>query len=567
MKSVIVVAPNSFRRIHHQSWENQFQVLTRSGEPASLVNLMRLLRQGTRPPVMEQGWRGTNPMAGYYLESFLKRHGYAAQAVFDWEDDRALKKAMNGDPLAVAFSTTYVTDNHMLAQCIQELRHIVGDLPIIVGGPYIWKQRLQWERDSALPATQVAEYRQFGVDPQAECLFGSSVPTSLTSPLYIAHEFGEYTLLKVCKALESCSPISGLPNTIVWERSCWNIGAEQPEPVNLNLDYTRWEMVDEMPDLVPIRTSVGCPFRCRYCDFIELHPKVIKRAPQSILEEVQTANRRGGRFFNLIDDNIFLTKDRIADLTTTIIQHEIPMVWGGFFRVDRIDDKNIEPLYQSGCRYGMCGIESADDDQLDRMRKGCRQDEVRRGIDLATAAGIQLLMTYILGYPGETSTSIDNTIAFINRLEAEHKGYASYQVYPFYLLPSTSVDSLEMRREYKLFGRHANWQHATMNADEARDVWAPYFFRNVRKAPYEHYATDCPVGWPSQRRNAAFEARRLLTLAFLEEARDEVLQDRFLGLAQVFGHVTAEDGPHWSSLLAPREMQPGHRRARARLGG
>src|SRR5262245_34424120 len=274
MRSVIVVAPNSFRRIHHQSWENQFQVLTRSGEPASLVNIMRLLRQSTRHPVMEQGWRGTNPMAGYYLESFLKRHGYAAHTVFDWEDDQALKKAMNSDPLAVAFSTTYVTDNHMLAQCVLELRRIIGDLPIIVGGPYIWKQRLQWERDSVLSPDHIAEYQQFGVNPQAECLFGPSVDPPLSSPLYIANEFGEYTLIQVLKALESRSPVGGLPNTVVWDGLRWTMGAAQPEPVNLNLDYTRWDMVDEMPHLVPIRTSVGCPFRCRYCDFIELHPKV-----------------------------------------------------------------------------------------------------------------------------------------------------------------------------------------------------------------------------------------------------------------------------------------------------
>jgi hypothetical protein len=104
-------------------------------------------------------------------------------------------------------------------------------------------------------------------------------------------------------------------------------------------------------------------------------------------------------------------------------------------------------------------------------------------------------------------------------------------------------------------------------ADEAREEWAPYCFRSVRKAPYEHYATDCPVGWPSQRRNAAFEARRLLTLAFLDEACDEVLQARFLELAQVFGCGTTEEMPRWSFLLAPREVQPGRRRPRARIGG
>lgn len=515
---------------------------------------------------MEQGWRGTNPMAGYYLESYLKRQGYMARTVFDWEDDVALLEALRCDPIAIAFSTTYVTDNHMLAECIGALRCIVGDLPIIVGGPYIWKQRLQWDRDSTLSCEAIAEYRSFGVDPHADCLFGPMTDATLQTPIYITQEFGEYTLAQVLEVLQSSpSKIPGLPNTVVWNGTTWLMGKELREPVNLDEDYTRWDLVEQMPALVPIRTSVGCPFRCRYCDFIELHPKVIKRSPRSLMDEVHMAHGRGGRFFNFIDDNIFLTKERIQDLATTILHHDISMVWGGFFRVDRIDETNIKTLFQSGCRYGMCGIESADDDQLERMRKGCRQHEVRRGIDLATAAGIQLLMTFIVGYPGETQQTIDNTVAFINGLPTHHKGYSSYQVYPFYLLPSTAIDTLDQRREYQLNGRHGTWQHNTMSSDEARDVWAPYFLRHVTTLPYEHYATDCPVGWPVAKRNAAFEARRQLTLAFCDDESGPVIQNRFKTLYHLVTSIDGGEVPTWSSVLAPRQIQPGHRRARTRL--
>jgi radical SAM superfamily enzyme YgiQ (UPF0313 family) len=568
VKSIVIVAPNSFRRIHHQSWENQFQVLTGSGEPASLVNLSRLLRQHGKSPIMEQGWRGTNPMAGYYLESYLKRHGYEARTVFDWDNDASLIEAVRCDPMAIAFSTTYVTDNQMLADCLVALRRVIGDLPIIVGGPYIWKQRLQWERDRALTSQEIAEYRAFGVDPESECLFGLSVDDSLKKAIYITHEFGEYTLLQVLQAMQSHrSQLNELPNTVMWNGVGWTMGKELPEPVNLDEDYTRWDMIESMPALVPIRTSVGCPFRCRYCDFIELHPKVIKRSPRSLMDEVHTAHRRGGRFFNLIDDNIFLTKSRIDDLTTTILRHDISMVWGGFFRVDRIDEFNVETLYKSGCRYGMCGIESADEEQLERMQKGCRQNEVRRGIDLATQAGMQLLMTFIIGYPGETQMTIDNTIGFINSLPTHHKGYGSYQVYPFYLLPSTEVDGLEQRREHQIIGRHAIWRHATMTSEQARDMWAPYFLRQVTTLPYEHYATDCPIGWTSTKRNAAFESRRRLTLAFCDGEPDDIIQTRFRQLCHCLAPERQDEVPSWSSILAPRDMQPGRRQARARLGG
>ena len=71
---------------------------------------------------LDRGWKGTNPMAGYYLESFSKLNGYDAHCVFDWEDDEHMLEAMKSDPLALAFSTTYVTDNEMLASCVSTLR-------------------------------------------------------------------------------------------------------------------------------------------------------------------------------------------------------------------------------------------------------------------------------------------------------------------------------------------------------------------------------------------------------------------------------------------------------------
>ena len=44
------------------------------------------------------GMEGHRPMAGYYLESFLKLNGYDAHCVFDWEDDEHMLEAMKSDP-------------------------------------------------------------------------------------------------------------------------------------------------------------------------------------------------------------------------------------------------------------------------------------------------------------------------------------------------------------------------------------------------------------------------------------------------------------------------------------
>jgi radical SAM superfamily enzyme YgiQ (UPF0313 family) len=407
--------------------------------------------------------------------------------------------------------------------------------------------------------------KDHNVDVMSDCTFNSSSAPALRDAIYIAHEFGEYTLLKVLHKIEKgqrrYEDFIETPNLVLpLKDGSWYPTEEEPEPVDLNRDFTRWDLVEHMPSLVPLRASVGCPYRCRYCDFIELHPKVIMRKPESMLEEIRMAKKRGKNVFNIIDDNIFLTKKRIAELTKSIREHEMDIVWGGFFRVDRVDETNINDIYESGCRFGLCGIESGDEGQLKRMRKGCDRNEAYRGIELSTQAGMVMLLTFIVGYPGETRESIDNTVDFINKLSSANAGYASYQVYPFYLLPNTAVDDLEYRKEFNLKGRYSNWQHSTMNSEEAVSLWSPYLFRNAQ-LPYQYDARDFPsLWWSGEKRGQAVEKRRQLTIAFLDKETDEMLQFRFAELYRLVKNDAGASGiPNWKEHLAERAFQPGAR--------
>jgi radical SAM superfamily enzyme YgiQ (UPF0313 family) len=567
-KSVIVVAPNSFTRFTGNSFENQYQILTKSHNLASLANLDILFNSKAKSHKLDEGWKKVNPMAGYYLESFLKMRGYDARAVFDWEDDKSMIEALKSDPIAVCLSTTYITDNKLLAACIAGLRCIVGSIPILVGGPYVWKQKIEMNRYKNLTPQQLQGMRDYNVNVMSDCTFNPSSDSALRDAIYIAHEFGEYTLLKVLHKLEKgqwrYEDLTDTPNLVLpLKDGSWYATEEEFEPVDLNKDFTRWDLVEFMPYLVPVRASVGCPYRCRYCDFIELHPKVIMRKPESMLEEIRMAKKRGKSVINIIDDNIFLTKKRIAELTKAIREHEMDIIWGGFFRVDRIDETNIDDIYESGGRFGLCGIESGDDGQLKRMRKGCDRNEIHRGIELATQAGMTMLLTFIVGYPGETRESIDNTADFINSLSLTNTGFASYQVYPFYLLPNTAADDLEYRREFNLKGRYSDWQHSTMNSEEAVSIWSPYLFRKARLS-YQYDARDYPsLWWPGEKRHQAFEIRRQLTMAFLDGESDELLQHHFAQLYRLIKNDAGASGvPSWNDYLAERAFQPGERKSK-----
>ncbi|MGH0036445.1 MAG: B12-binding domain-containing radical SAM protein [Myxococcota bacterium] len=516
-------------------------------------------------PKLDNGFRDANPMAGFYLESFLKRHGFDARSVFDWSDDQSLEVALSTDPVAIALSTTYITDNALLEACLSTIRRVAPDVPVVVGGPYIWKQKIEYARDSGASYRRRVEAKQFGVDLLMDCLFGCSSFGCLGEAVYIAHEFGEYTLLRVLRALAEGKrrgeALSEIPNLVLpTPDGAWHHTPTAAEPVDLEEDFTRWELVEEMPSMVPIRSSVGCPYRCRYCDFIELHPAVRMRSAESIVREVESAKRRSARFFGFIDDNIFLSKRRIRELTTAFTENSLGVTWGGFFRVDRIDESNIEDLALSGCRFGLCGIESLDDEQLVRLRKNCEREEVVRGVELATSAGMNVNLSLLVGFPGETKRSIDQTIDHINCLSSGHKGFASWLAYPLYVLPGTAVDEIAYRRQFGLVGRRNTWRHETMSGEEAGTFWSNYLHDSIDQLPYHYYAGDVPSYWSPGRRQRGFTARRDLTRCFVRGLSDEQVQCAFQRLyEEVRDSSKPIAAPSWQDVFAERQMQPGMR--------
>jgi hypothetical protein len=72
-------------------------------------------------------------------------------------------------------------------------------------------------------------------------------------------------------------------------------------------------------------------------------------------------------------------------------------------------------LRDSGCRYVNLSIESGSDAMLQRMRRGYTAAGVRQSLESLNSSGIPYGVSLMIGAPGETPQTVQETLALIDR--------------------------------------------------------------------------------------------------------------------------------------------------------
>lgn len=78
-----------------------------------------------------------------------------------------------------------------------------------------------------------------------------------------------------------------------------------------HIPYPCYDLYDTIP-FVPLLTSFGCMYRCTYCATPFMHPNIVRRRPESVLEEIKHWHERGVDRYVLYDDNFLYRSEMYA---------------------------------------------------------------------------------------------------------------------------------------------------------------------------------------------------------------------------------------------------------------
>lgn len=387
---------------------------------------------------------GSMPNLGVtYLRNFLAKSGHKVDSInfFDYERERLRQLLTSRFVRSVAITTTFYTSDGPVKAIADYVRDLSPETKIIVGGPHILNL-------CSYQKPEVVEYcvRVMGAD------------------YYIFDAQGEGTLSALLRELASTQgDVLRVPNlVVVGEEVVWTPKA--PEANDLEKHRVDWRSLplSHCTPTVMTRTARSCAFKCSFCTYPVLAGKLTLMGVDAIEEELKELDELGATNVAFIDDTFNVPPERFKQICRMIIRNKFGFKWFSYLRCGNIDSEGLDLLAASGCAGVFLGIESGDDQVLLNMNKKADAERYREGIKGLRERGIASYASIIVGFPGETSESVDRTIDLLCDAKPTYFHPELYCHYQFSPVNARAA-------EFSLKGNGYSWAHGTMDWKQAQE--------------------------------------------------------------------------------------------------
>jgi len=192
---------------------------------------------------------------------------------------------------------------------------------------------------------------------------------------------------------------------------------------------------------VSLYTGRGCRSKCTFC----LWPQTVggqryrTRSVDHVIEEIALARRRFPQVKEYFFDDDTFTDDlpRAEEIARRL--GRLGVTWSCNAKAN-VPRATLKVMKDNGLRLLLVGYESGNQMILNNIKKGIRLDSARRFTREAKDLGIKIHGTFILGLPGETRQTIDETVRFACEVDPDTVQVSLAAPYPGTALYRQAVD-------------------------------------------------------------------------------------------------------------------------------
>ena len=196
-------------------------------------------------------------------------------------------------------------------------------------------------------------------------------------------------------------------------------------PVHMHrwLDLKRYE---RRGGTVPIQTKRGCVFKCIYCTYLNVEGWGYRlREPELVADEIaELATDARIRHFEFVDSTFNAPPRHAMAVCEAIARRNLRV---------HLDTTNFTPataqpellsaMRHAGFKWLGITAESASDPVLEKLQKGFDVAQLRKVAENVERAGMGVLWIFLIGGPGETPATLEETLKFAAwRLDQGRRG-------------------------------------------------------------------------------------------------------------------------------------------------
>jgi len=195
----------------------------------------------------------------------------------------------------------------------------------------------------------------------------------------------------------------------------------------IDRDLTCWELYRENGNykyLPGTYTMIGrdCWWgKCKFCSWPGLFPKYRTRKPELLFEEIQMLVEKYGIKEVMDDTGTFPVGNWLKEFCKLMINSglnkKVRISCNMRFGILKLEDYQL--MRKAGFRLLLFGLESANQETLNRLDKGIKIEDIVQGCKWAKEAGLNPHLTAMIGYPWESYEDAKKTVELAKKLFTE----------------------------------------------------------------------------------------------------------------------------------------------------
>ncbi len=376
------------------------------------------------PPItdLEHVGEAFQPVGLNCLERYLFANGYKPQHEdyhkSSWDHVDAELNRIQPDVVGI---TVYTHTRAGAEKFCAHIRKLCPDAKIILGGhhaAFMTQQVLEnWEVDAIVPNE------------------------------------GEVPFLKIVQAVERNEPLDGLPGLAMLHNGEVRL-TPAPPPVPIDELPIESHMYEDRtithkeaefmsggalgPEPWQYRTfwmttTRGCPYHCTFCSVLGRSSWRME-SPTRVVDRMQLLHDEYNcRFLTFGDSSFNIKPGRVIEICDEIVKRKLKIRWfASGMRANKqlLPEPMVEAMARAGCALICFGAESGSREILKTIRKNLNPMDVDRAVSLTQSHGIHARVSLMIGNPGESDETINQTLALLDRVDPSLAGIAIAQIYP-----------------------------------------------------------------------------------------------------------------------------------------